>query len=173
MILIHFNQLFCAVINGSELSGLKNVEMHHYVFNKYFSPTFPGGKMDLFSIFGETHRVYLRSLFRNPLQISKICTKIRRQLDYCSDETGNIINLLWAMSTDNGLDVHSKNQSITFVSHQNVHSINEQSLQGKRVALVEIERKETFVVHSNPFVHLFRIDKLECADAAELEFTGV
>ena len=124
-------------------------------------------------MFGETRRVYLRNLFRSPLQISKMCTKIRRQLDYCYDETGNITNLPWAMSADNGLDVHSKKESITFVSHQNVHFIKKGSLQGKRVALVEIERKETFFIHSNPSVHLFHIDKLEWADSAELEFTGV
>ena len=165
--------LFCAVINGSELSGLKNVEQHHDLAKMYFPCIFPGEKMNCFSAVGETNRVYFRSLFRSPLQISKMCTKIRRQLDYCSNETSNITNLPWAMSTDNGLDVHSKKLSITFLSHQNVHSINKEKFSGKRVAIVEIEQKGFFLVHSNLSVDIFHVDKLEFADAAELEFTGV
>ena len=172
---LYFQQLFYAVINGCELSGLKNVELHHYPVDLFFPSTFPGEKMDFFSMFGETRRVYLRSLFRSPWQISKMCTKIRRQLDYCSNETSYISYLPWAMSVDNGLDVNSKNKSISFLSHQNVYFIiiNGDSFRGKRVAIVEIEQKVTVFVHSNPSVHLFHVDKLECADAKELEFTGV
>ena len=169
-----YNQLFCAIINGSDLIELRNVETDGNFSYFYFPATFPEERISLFSVNGVTHRVYLRNLYRNPLQISKLCTKVRRQLDYCSDEAGSIFSLPWAMSVDNGLNVHNRRQSISFVSHQKFNFINEEFLQGKTIAIVVIERQEDFIIYfCNMLVHLFHIDKLEDSNVTELEFTGV
>ena len=108
------------------------------------------------------------------MQISKLCTKTRRQLDDQSYMSSRIENLPWAMSIDNGLDVRRRKQSISFVSRQNFNFMNEESLEGKSIAMVEVEGKEESINFSlNAQVDLFQINNLENADIASLEFSGV
>ena len=167
------SQYFYAVINGSELNVSRNSELDQGSCIFDVPSSFPEESMSSFSKF-DRKRVYMRKLYRNPLQISKLCTKLRRQLDYNSDMSGDISSVPWAMSIDNGLEVHSKTQSIRFVSHQKFNFKNEGNLDGKNIAIIKIEIGENFIDQfPNVPVHLFQIDKLENADAAELEFTGV
>ena len=166
-----FNQLFCALISGSEYRGVKNVELECDFGDFYFPSKFPEERMSYFSRNGAVNRFYFRRLYRNPLQISKLCTQVRRQLDYRST---SISSLPWAMSTDNGSKVTSRKHSINFVSHQNFTLISKESLRGKTTAIVEIGRGGDLVNYfPNSPVNLFHIDKLENANAEVLEFTGV
>ena len=159
-------QLFCAVINGSNFNARRGI----YDFR--VPSTFPDeGSSEKEWV----NRVYLRKLYRNPMQISKLCTKIRRQLD---DEPyymfGERESLPWAMSIDNGLDVRRRKQSISFVSRQNFKFMKEESLEGKSIAMVEVEGKEESIKFPlNAQVDVFQIHNLENADIASFEFTGV
>ena len=167
------NQFFCAVINGSDFSGLRHVGLDNFN-NINFPSTFPEQRMSSLWIEGSINRVYLRKLYRNPFQISKLCAKLRRQLDFNSDVCSDISSLPWAMSIDNGLDVHCRKQSILFLSRKRFNYINAESLEGKSIAMVEIGSEEKLTEYF-PSVSgtFFQVHNLEKAEAAELEFTGV
>ena len=157
-------QLFCAVINCS------NFNMGRQYHNFRLPSTYPE-EISCDKVW--VNRVYLRKLYRNPMQISKLCTKIRRQLDNTSYMSRDVASLPWAMSIDNGLDVCRRKQSISFVSRQNFNFMNEESLEGKSIAMVEVEGKEESIKFSlNAQVDLFQIDNVENADNVSLEFTG-
>ena len=159
-------QIFTAIINGSSIDM-----QHENDLTIDQPPVIPMESSNRFNL-PPVHRIYLRHLYRNPLQISRLCSKLRRQLDATYEKQDCLQCLPWAMSVDNGINVINGRNAIHFAPQQEFNvdiRIQEMQVSTKKNAVLCIEYKPEWL----NFDEIFFVDNLDNAKAETLNFTGI
>ena len=160
------SQIFTAIVNGSSMDIAGGNDMT--TDQPSVIPTESSNRFNIPSVY----RIYLRNLYRNPLQISRLCSKLRRQLDETYEQQDCLQCLPWAMSVDNGIDVINGRNAIHFASQQEFNvdiRIQEMQVSTKKNAVLCIEYKPEWL----NFDEIFFVDNLDNAKAETLNFTGI